>query len=646
MTAPLPREILTAVDVAKSFGSVRALKSCSLSLRAGEIHALVGVNGAGKSTLSRIMSGHISKTSGLLRFKDRDVDFQSPREAIQAGISLVMQETSIAPDLTVLENICLTEFGKPHRLDWKALEKRSIAVLEDLGQAGHLPLRGRAGDLSMAQRQMLEICRALQQNSDIIIFDEPTASFSPAEVEHLFKVMRLLGERGHALAFVSHRMEEIFEITDRVTVMREGRTIESSLPTTNLTPRQLIQMMVGRDIADVYDRSTRCPDANQAEAPIVLEVEHLAVGAQVKDVSFTLRAGEVLGLAGLVGAGRSETLEAIFGLAHKHAGSMRLHGKEFQPKSARDAAAHGIGFIGEDRRRQSIVPDFSVMENILLAHLGNCRAFRTNYECRSAEINQLLAQLDMPEHIRSAPMLGLSGGQQQKAIFARWLLARPSVLLLDEPTRGVDIGTRQIIYRIIREIAQSGVGVIVVSSDFEETIGLTDRIVVLSDGVSVTEVPTGLIDSETLTMFSAPRSSAQSMRKVLESLANDYGGGAYWIQLEAERVFCIDMVENNGVTGRSLGMTREKFPLAHETDIPHALGDLADGTPVVDSTFATVLHRLTNRRGHSFGWIGVTISVTAADTLIDSALRFSTALNENGINHIHISSHRDREVAA
>jgi ABC-type sugar transport system ATPase subunit len=647
MTPSLSREILNVVDVTKNFGSVQALKGCSLSFRSGEVHALVGVNGAGKSTLSRIVSGHITRTSGSIRFKDQDVEFASPREAIHAGISLVMQETSIAADLSVLENICLTEFGKPHRLDWKSLERKSHAVLEELGQAHRLPLRRRAGDLSMAQRQMVEICRALQQNSDIIIFDEPTASFSPAEVEHLFTVMRLLCERGHALGFVSHRMEEIFEITDRVTVMREGRTIESSLPTTDLSARQLIQMMVGRDIADVYDRGVDCGETKALPGPVVLEVEHLAVGTQVKDVSFTLRAGEVLGLAGLVGAGRSETLEAIFGLRRRRAGTVRLHDKAFDPQSPREASDRGIGFIGEDRRRQSIVPDLSVKENILLAYLGADRAFRTHYERQEAEIEKLLIQLDLPEHIRFAPMLGLSGGQQQKTIFARWLLVRPSVLLLDEPTRGVDIGTRQVIYRIIHDIARRGVGVVVVSSDFEETIGLTDRIVVLSDGVTVVDAPTALLDTETLTMFSAPRSSAQSMRKALQSLAGEYGGSAYWLQLECGRVFCIDVAESPGApaSARSLGMTREKFPLPEETAIPLALSTPVSGSAIVDAGFVTVLHRLTNRRGHAFGWIGVTVPATRAAALVDCDTRFSAALDEHGIKHIQISSHREGAFA-
>ncbi|HLX03011.1 MAG TPA: ATP-binding cassette domain-containing protein, partial [Trinickia sp.] len=259
----------------KLFGPVRALKDGSLTLRAGEVHALVGVNGAGKSTLSRIVSGHLRRSEGVLRYKGEDVDFAIPRDAMRAGISLVLQETSIAPDLSVMENLCLTHFGQRERLDWKALKRKAEAVLEELRQAEHLPLHKRAGDLSMAQRQIIEIGRALQQDSDLIIFDEPTASFSPTEVESLFEVMRLLRSRGKALAFVSHRLEEIFEITDYVTVMRDGRTVEGDVATKNLTPASLIQMMVGREIENLYERGSAPAQARVRDEPL-LEVSHLA----------------------------------------------------------------------------------------------------------------------------------------------------------------------------------------------------------------------------------------------------------------------------------------------------------------------------------------------------------------------------------
>jgi ribose transport system ATP-binding protein len=607
--AEAPDEILRAEHVTKLFGPVRALKDGSLTLRAGEVHALVGVNGAGKSTLSRIISGHLRRSEGLLRYKGQDVDFAMPRDAMRAGISLVLQETSIAPDLSVMENLCLTHFGQPERLDWKALKRKAEAVLEELHQAEHLPLHKRAGDLSMAQRQIIEIGRALQQDSDLIIFDEPTASFSPTEVASLFEVMRLLRSRGKALAFVSHRLEEIFEITDCVTVMRDGRTVAADVATRELTPASLIQLMVGRTIENLYERGSAPPaQARVADAPL-LEVSHLASGSMVRDVSFTLHAGEILGLAGLVGAGRSETIETIFGLRKRDSGTVRLNGEPFAAASPRDAIARGIGLIGEDRRRQGIVPDFSVTENLLLAHLGRDRGIHRNYEQHFAEIDRLMTELDMPEHILTAPMLGLSGGQQQKVIFARWLLLNPSVLLLDEPTRGVDIGTRNTIYQIIRKIAARGIGVVVVSSDFDEVLGLSDRVVVLSDGVSVAQATSDLLDAEILATYAAPRSSAQGVHDALGNLSAQFGATSYWLQVERGRVFCFDVVAH---ANAPVGIAAERFPLIDETAIPRALDTQKAGTVIDDGPLHSVLFRLVNQSGHSFGYIGVSAPLSAA----------------------------------
>lgn len=599
-------EILHAEHVTKLFGPVRALKDGSLTLRAGEIHALVGVNGAGKSTLSRIISGHLRRSAGVLRYKGEDVDFAAPREAMRSGISMVLQETSIAPDLSVMENLCLTHFGQSDRLDWRALKRKAVAVLEELHQTGSLSLHQRAGDLSMAQRQIIEIGRALQQDSELIIFDEPTASFSPTEVESLFEVIRLLRSRGKALAFVTHRIEEIFEITDCVTVMRDGKTVEAGVRTGDLTPAALIQMMVGREIHDLYERGSVSVEARARREPL-LEVSHLAAGTQVRDVSFTLHAGEILGLAGLVGAGRSETIETIFGLRKRDGGTVRLKGQPFMARTPRDAIALDIGLIGEDRRRQGIVPDFSVTENLLLARLGHDPGILCRYQKHAGAIDQLLAELDMPEHILRAPMLGLSGGQQQKVILARWLLLNPSVLLLDEPTRGVDIGTRNTIYRIIRKIAEKGIGVIVVSSDFEEVLGLSDHIVVLSDGVSVTQARSEMLDAEILAMYATPRSSAQGLHNVLADLSARFAATAYWLQIERERVFCFDLVAN---ASAATGLAVDQFPLREQTSIPAALGAGRSGDIVADGPLRSVLFKLTNQSGHAFGYLGLSVPDT------------------------------------
>lgn len=636
-----PLEILRAEHVTKLFGSVRALKDGTLTLRAGEVHALVGVNGAGKSTLSRIVSGHLRRSEGVLRYKGEDVDFAMPRDAMRAGISLVLQETSIAPDLSVMENLCLTHFGRRERLDWKALKRRAEAVLEELRQAEHLPLHKRAGDLSMAQRQIIEIGRALQQDSDLIIFDEPTASFSPTEVDSLFEVMRLLRSRGKALAFVSHRLEEIFEITDYVTVMRDGRTVEGGVATKTLTPASLIQMMVGREIENLYERGS-VPAPARVQDQALLEVKHLASGSMVRDVSFTLHAGEILGLAGLVGAGRSETIETIFGLRKRDAGTVKLNGAPFAASSPRDAIARGVGLIGEDRRRQGIVPDFSVTENLLLAHLGRDPGIHRRYDRHFAEIDRLMTELDMPDHILTAPMLGLSGGQQQKVIFARWLLLNPSVLLLDEPTRGVDIGTRNTIYQIIRKIAAQGIGVVVVSSDFDEVLGLSDRVVVLSDGVSVAQADSDMLDSEILAMYSTPRSSAQGLHDVLADLSAQFGATSYWLQVERERVFCFDLVSH---VNADVGIAAGRFPLVSETSIPAALSTQTLGAPVAERSLQSVLFRLVNQSGHSFGYVGVTAPSSAS--LDPEAIRNMMTSNmiRHGVGQLTVAAHSEESAA-
>jgi ABC-type sugar transport system ATPase subunit len=639
-------EILRAEHVTKLFGPVRALKDGSLTLRAGEVHALVGVNGAGKSTLSRIVSGHLRRSDGLLRYKGQDVDFTVPRDAMRAGISLVLQETSIAPDLSVMENLCLTHFGQRERLDWKALKRKAEAVLEELKQTGHLSLHQRAGDLSMAQRQIIEIGRALQQDSELIIFDEPTASFSPTEVESLFEVMRLLRSRGKALAFVSHRLEEIFEITDYVTVMRDGNTVEADVPTRDLTPAMLIQMMVGREIQNLYERSAVPVDERAKQEPL-LEVSHLSSAKAVRDVSFTLHAGEILGLAGLVGAGRSETVETIFGLRKRDGGTVTLNGRPFDATSPRDAIARGVGLIGEDRRRQGIVPDFSVTENLLLAHLGRDPGMGLHYDKYVTEIDRLLTELDMPDHILAAPILGLSGGQQQKVILARWLLLNPAVLLLDEPTRGVDIGTRNTIYQIIRKIAERGIGVVVVSSDFEEVLGLSDRVVVLSDGVSVAQARSELLDAEILAMYAAPRSSAQGLHDVLADLSARYAATAYWLQIERGRVFCFDLVANSQA---NTGIDADQFPLIGETLIPLALSTARGGAIIADGALKSVMFKLTNQSGHSFGYVGLSVglSANAHQPLADPEAIRATILNSmtgHGVGQLLIATQTEENAA-
>ena len=609
--------LLTLRDIWKRFGATQALAGASFDLEAGEIHALVGANGAGKSTLSRVISGHLQPDRGDIVLDGRKLRHVGAREAIRSGISMVMQETSLAPDLSVLENIMLPRIAMPGRLNWKQMRAQAQAVLGELGQEVGLRLDADVGDLSIGQRQLVEILKALALDSRIIIFDEPTAPLSPHESERLFDIMRRLAKSGHGLIFVSHRLEEIFTITDRVTVLREGRIVQANLPTATLSQGELVRLMVGRELQDIYNRA-EAGEARPRKATPVLRVRNLSCPPLARDVSFEVHAGEILGLAGLVGAGRSETLETIFGLRQAKSGTIELDGKPFHPRSPREAIRAGIGLIPEDRRGQGIVPDFSVRENLLLGHLGSRAGIGLGYGTRTETIREILGVLELPERrLLDANILNFSGGMQQKVILARWLVLSPRLLLLDEPTRGVDIGTRSSIYALLRRIAAQGVACVVVSSDFEEVIGLADRITVLSDGVSVTDLPSELVDIEKLGMFAAPRTSAEQTHLVLEQLVAQYGGVAYWIAVDSGRVFCFDRVGSDAAADP--GFAAGGFPEVADTNIAHAVGARDGLAAAADGSHPTLLVPITGRRGHSFGIVGLTLPGTSAEFDADAA---------------------------
>jgi ribose transport system ATP-binding protein/rhamnose transport system ATP-binding protein len=341
---------------------------------------------------------------------------------------------------------------------------------------------------------------------------------------------------------------------------------------------------------------------------VVLQVRNLRSPPRVNDVSFAVRRGEIVGLAGLIGAGRSETLETIFGLRRASGGIIALNGRPFSPRNPREAIRAGIGFVPGDRRGQGIVPDFSVRENLMLAHLGEHVGPGLGYQVRSESVRRLLELLELPQRrLLDANMLNFSGGMQQKVILARWLLLTPRLLLLDEPTRGVDIGTRSSIYALLRHVAADGVACVVVSSDFEEVLGIADRVVVLSDGVSVTDIPSHLVDIERLTMFAAPRSSAERTHTVLDTLAAEFGGAAYWIDVDGPRMFCFDRVD--GPLAPDPGFAGGGFPEIAETRIPRALAAMGDGLIAeYDGSLHSLLVPVHGRRGHRLGLVGLTLA--------------------------------------
>jgi ABC-type sugar transport system ATPase subunit len=595
--------ILEVRGVEKTFGRTRALRGAEFSIAPGEVHGLLGANGAGKSTLSKIISGHVARDKGEILWRGAPLDHASTREAIDAGITMVMQETSLAPHLSVLENIFLPELGRPGPLSYRRMRSRAEDVLESLGVSGSLPLDREVERLSAAQRQLVEIAKALALNSDLIIFDEPTTSLSPMEVERLFEIMDKLRSQGRALAFVSHRLEEVFTITDRVTVMREGRTVANGVDTASLSQTELIRLMVGQEIGTVYDAR---PQIAQDREP-VLEVRNLSAAPLVRNVSFSVRPGEIVGLGGLVGAGRSETLETIFGLRSRQGGEVLLEGRPFSPRRPSDAVRAGLGFVAEDRRAQGIVPDFSVRENLLIGHLGAHRGFGLNYGSRTKDVENLLRRLDLPsERLLDANMLAFSGGMQQKIIIGRWLLLKPKVLLLDEPTKGVDIGTRASIYAILREIAAEGMGIVVVSSDFDELLGLCNRIVVMSDGISLADLPADILNEEKLTLLAAPRTSMERTSRMLRDLAGEVGGAGFWALVDEGRICCLDAAIANA--NADPGFRAGGMPLVDECRIKVALHAPAAGfVREPDGSRQTLVVPVRSQRGHDMGVIGITL---------------------------------------
>ena len=619
------RVLLQAQSVEKSFGQTRALRDASFDLRTGEVHALLGANGAGKSTLSKIVSGHIRAGGGSIRFKDHPIDFRSTRDAMRAGIAIVMQETSLAPDLSVLENIFLPELALPGRLSFGRLRARAGAILKDLGDGAALPLDVVVSRLSAAQRQLVEIAKALASDAELIIFDEPTASLSPGEVERLFDIMARLRQSGRGLIFVSHRLEEVFAITDRVTILREGTTVAASVPTADLNQGEVIRLMVGRELGAIY--AAAAPRVDGDAAPVIFEVEGLEAAPAVRNVSFEVRRGEILGLAGLVGAGRSETAEAIFGLRPRQAGRLRLSGQDLAIRRPADAVRAGIGFVAEDRRVQSIVPDLSVRENLLLAHLGVHRGFGLGYAKRQIEVDALLKMLELPAHrVLDESILNFSGGMQQKIIMGRWLLLHPKVLILDEPTKGVDIGTRQAIYAMLRKIADQGVAVVVISSDFEELLGVSNRIVVISDGYSVADLPSGMLDEEKLTLLAAPRTSMRRNTELLHELATTSNGAGFWALLDDKRLICLNaVIANKQVAPGFIAGEAVRFA---ETEIPVGLTGAGETfVPEPDGRRSTILVPMRNRRGHDLGCVGLVIDGATPAPSVDSIKQRIEAMN-------------------
>jgi len=480
--ASVATPVLEMRGITKCFNGVPALKNVNLTIYPGEVHALMGENGAGKSTLMKILAGAYIADDGEIRINGQPLKITDPATARQAGINLIYQELNVAPNLTVAENIFMgSELRRGQILDREGMTREAAQVLQSLG-ASFAP-DDLVSSLSIAEQQQVEIARALKDNSGILVMDEPTAALSDRETERLFEVIHKLRSDGIAIIYISHRMEEVYALANRVSVLRDGEYI-GSLNRNEISPERLVQMMVGRAMQDFYEHQRQTNPG-----PVVLEVRNISDGRKVEPTNLVLHAGEIVGLAGLVGAGRTELSRLIFGADRKMSGEVFLNGKKLDIKSPGDAITAGIGYVPEDRKDQGLFLEMSSQENIVLNTLKqNSQAGIINW----GSLGKIAADAVENFSIRLANLeiraVDLSGGNQQKLLLARWLAIKPTVLMLDEPTRGVDIGAKSEIYRIISDLAAQGIAVLMVSSELPEIVGLSDRVLVMREGQLVGEL--------------------------------------------------------------------------------------------------------------------------------------------------------------
>ncbi|MFC5729437.1 MULTISPECIES: sugar ABC transporter ATP-binding protein [Nocardioides] len=463
-------------DVAKSFGAVAALRSGTLEVRPGSIHALVGENGAGKSTLVKVIAGVHQRDAGEFRLKGEEVDFGSTSESKAAGVAVIYQEPTLFPDLSVAENIFMGRqpLGPARRIDRKRMYDGSAALFDRLGV--HIDPRRPARGLSIADQQIIEIAKAISLDAALLVMDEPTAALSGVEVDRLFAVARSLRDEGRALVFISHRFEEVFALCDEVTVMRDGEYVSTD-PIVDTTVDEIVARMVGREVTDLF------PKTPAPVGDVVLDVEGLNRTGVFHDVSFQVRAGEIVALAGLVGAGRSEIARAVFGVDAYDAGSVRMLGRAVRPGRPRAGIEAGMAFVPEDRRQQGLVVDGTIARNVaavIRGRLDRLGFLTTRAENRAA--GPWAARLEVKTNALDMPATTMSGGNQQKVVLAKWLATEPKLLIIDEPTRGIDVGTKSEVHRLLSDLAGQGLAIVMISSELPEVLGMADRVLVVHEG--------------------------------------------------------------------------------------------------------------------------------------------------------------------
>jgi inositol transport system ATP-binding protein len=477
--------LLEVRNLSKSFPGVQALQDVCLDVRPATVHALMGENGAGKSTLLKALIGIHAPQGGQILWKGRPVRIRNPHEALRLGISMIHQELLPLPDLTVAENVCIGQEPTrwlPGWLDKPAMNRRTQELLGRLGV--RLSPTRKMRELSVAEMQTVEIAKALAHHAELIIMDEPTSAISQREVDALLGLIGDLKRRGVAVIYVSHKMDEVFRVADAITVLRDGRRVATH-EAKELDRNRLIALMVGRELASVANRSDVVPKAGD----VVLDVQGLTQVGKFRAVSFQVRRGEVLGIAGLMGAGRTELVSAIFGLARADAGEIRVDGRPVRIASPRDAIAHGIALVAEDRKRYGLVPEMSVKHNLTLASLRRCaHGPLIDHRKENRLADEQIRVFSIKTHGRNQRASGLSGGTQQKIVVAKALLTNPAILILDEPTRGIDIGAKAEIYAIIGRLASQGKAIVMVSSELPEILAISHRILVMCEGAVTAEL--------------------------------------------------------------------------------------------------------------------------------------------------------------
>lgn len=484
--------VLSMRNIAKAFGKFYALKGVDLTVWPGEIHALMGENGAGKSTLMKILAGAYTATSGEILIDGRPHAIKGPKDALAAGITLIYQEMQLAPNLTVAENIFLgSELARGGLVQRKEMINQAQAVIDRLG--AQFKASDRVMTLTIAEQQQVEIARALHRNSRVLVMDEPTAALSSRETQRLFELILRLRDEGMAIIYISHRMAEVYELSDRVSVLRDGQYV-GSLTRDKLNASELVRMMVGRPLSDLFNKERDIPPGQPR-----LRVEDLTDGGKVKASSLVVRAGEIVGLAGLVGAGRSELAQLIFGVRRATGGVIEIDGEPVVIHSPRAAIELGIGFLTENRKEQGLFLEMAAQENITMATLErDARWGMLNRKKAQTLSDDAISLLNIRVPHAQVRAGGLSGGNQQKLLISRWVAIGPRILLLDEPTRGVDVGAKSEIYRIMTQMARQGVAILMISSELPEVVGMSDRVYVMREGSMAGELQAGDISQESI----------------------------------------------------------------------------------------------------------------------------------------------------